>query len=68
MYAFEKSFTPHELSYIGLFNFAHSIFSHVIVILKSNPKKCWNYYSFFGTQIVNEPFIKKYLLNIHHHA
>jgi len=23
---------------------------------------------FFGTQIVNEPFIKKYLLNIHHHA
>jgi hypothetical protein len=22
----------------------------------------------FGTQIVNEPFIKMYLLNIHHHA
>jgi len=40
MYACEKSLAPHELSYLGLFNFAHSIFFHVIVILKSSPKKC----------------------------
>jgi hypothetical protein len=47
MYACEKSLAPYELSYLGLFNFAHSIFFHVIVILKSNPKKCWSFYLFF---------------------
>ncbi len=59
MYACEKSLAPHELSCLGLFIFAHSFFSHVIVILKCSPKKCWKFYLIFGTQIVNEPFIKK---------
>jgi hypothetical protein len=68
MYAYEKSLAPHELCYLGLFNFAHSIFFHVIVILKSSPKKCWSFIPFFGTQIVSEPFIRKYLLNIDCHA
>jgi hypothetical protein len=68
MYAYEKSLTPHELSYLGLFNFARSNFFHVILIFKNSPKKCWSFIPFFGTQIVSEPFIRKYLLNIHCHA
>ncbi len=64
----EKSLTPHELCYLGLFNFAHSNYFHVIVIFKRNPKKCWSVIPFFGTQIVSEPFIRKSLLNIHCHA
>jgi hypothetical protein len=68
MYVCEKSLTPHELCYIGLFNFFHSIFFHVIVILKRSPKKCWSFIPSFGTQIVSEPFIKKNLPNIHYHA
>jgi hypothetical protein len=67
-YVCEKSLIPHELCYLGLFNFPHSIFFHVIIILKNSPKKCWSFIPFFGTQIVNEPFIRKYLLNIHCHA
>jgi hypothetical protein len=67
MYACEKSLAPHELCYIGLFNFAHSDF-HVIVIFKSSSKKCWSFIPIFGTQIVSEPFIRKYLINIHYHA
>jgi hypothetical protein len=67
-YVCEKSLPPHELFYLGLFNFAHSNFFHVIVIFKSSLKKCWNFIPFFGFQIVSEPFIRKYLLNIHWHA
>jgi hypothetical protein len=68
MYVCEKSLAPNELCYLGLFNFAHSTFFHVIVIFKSSPKKCWSFIPFYGTQIVSEPFIRKYLLNIHYHA
>jgi hypothetical protein len=39
MYACEKSPTPHELYYLGLFNFVHSNLFDVNVILKSSPKK-----------------------------
>jgi hypothetical protein len=49
-------------------HFAHSKNFHVIAIFKSSPKKCWSFIPFFGTQIVSEPFIRKYLLNIHCHA
>jgi hypothetical protein len=68
MYACEKSLAPHELCYLGLFNFAYSILFHVNVSFNNSPKKCWIFIPFYGTQIVNESFIKIYLLNIHHHA
>jgi hypothetical protein len=68
MYVCEKSLAPHDLCYLGLFNFAHSNFFLVIVIFKSSPKKCWNFIPFFGARIVGEPFIRKYLLSIHCHA
>jgi hypothetical protein len=47
MYACEKSLAPQELSYFGLFNFAHSSFFHVIVIFKSSHQKCLSFYSSF---------------------
>jgi len=64
----KKSLAPHESCYLGLFNFVHSIYFHVIVIFESIPKKCWSFIPFFVTQFVSESFIRKYLLNIHYHA
>jgi len=43
----EKTLAPHELRYLGLFDFALSNFFHVIVNFKSSAKKCWNFHSFF---------------------
>ncbi len=59
MYACEKSLAPHDLSYLGLFKFFHSIFFHVIVIFKSGPKKCWSFYFFFWNSNCEWTFHKK---------
>ncbi len=51
MYVCEKSLTPHELCYLGLFNFAHSNVFCVIVILKSSPKKYWSFIPFLELKL-----------------
>jgi len=68
MYVCEKSPSTTWIMLSWVIHFAHSKIFHVIVIFKSNRKKCWSFIPFFGTQIVSEPVIRKYLLNIHCHA
>jgi hypothetical protein len=58
MYACEKSLAPHELFYLGLFNFVHSFFFHLIVILKLALKMLEFYFLFLNLKLWMNPSSK----------